>query len=68
MMTVAELIAHLQTFPQDLQVTYSCCSEQVLLQSDDVYTYKGCKPRSDGWVQNERPDMPEQTYLGFPGN
>ena len=35
-MTVAELIAFLQTQPQDLPVAYRCFSEQVLLEPDDI--------------------------------
>lgn len=67
-MTVAELIALLKTFPQDVLVTYQQCSEQVLLDKVHLSTYQACAPRPDGWVQDERPDMPSQTYLGFPGN
>ena len=67
-MTVAELIAFLQTQPQDLPVAYRCFSEQVLLEPDDIRIKEGCKPRDDGWIQNKRSDMETQTYLMFPGN
>ena len=67
-MTVAELIAFLQTQPQDLPVAYRCCSEQVLLESDDIRIKEACKPREDGWIQDKRPDKETQTYLLFPGN
>lgn len=67
-MTVAELIAFLQTQPQELQVAYRCCSEQVLMNVDDIETYDGCEPRPDGWIHAARPDKPTQTYLMFPGN
>lgn len=67
-MTVAELIAFLQTQPQDLPVAYRCFSEQVLLEPDGIRIKEECKPRDDGWIQNKRPDMETQTYLIFPGN
>lgn len=68
MMTVAELIAYLQTQPQDLPVAYRCCSEQVLLEAIDIKIAEECEPRSDGWIQDKRPDKPTRTYLMFPGN
>ena len=67
-MTVAELIAFLQTQPQYLPVAYRCCSEQALLESDDIRIKEACMPRNDGWVQDKRPDKETQTYLLFPGN
>lgn len=67
-MTVAELIAHLQTFPQDLQVTYDEHSEMVVLEADDITVGKACTPRPDGWVQCYRHDKPSQDYVMFPGN
>jgi hypothetical protein len=67
-MTVAELITFLQTQPQDLPVAYRRCSEQVLLQADEIEVADLCKPRPDGWIQNNRKDMPTQQYLLFPGN
>lgn len=68
MMTVAELIAELQTMPAEALVGYRCCSEQVLLEPGDVTLAEACAPRSDGWIQNARPDMPRVTYVMFPGN
>lgn len=62
-MTVAELISLLQTKPQELQVAYHCCSEQVLLVAGDVEIIEKCQPRHDGWIHNARPDKPTQTYL-----
>ena len=62
-MTVAELIEYLQTQPQDLQVAYRLHSEQCLLEQSDIELIKACEPRSDGWIQNERPDMPSVQYL-----
>ena len=67
-MTVAELIAMLQTQPQDVQVAYQIFSEQCLLEADDVRLVEACKPRDDGWIQDKRPDKETQTYLLFPGN
>ncbi|WP_333899631.1 hypothetical protein [Agrobacterium pusense] len=67
-MTVAELIEHLRTFPQDLPVAYRLHSEQVMLDPDDIEVKELCFPRPDGWVQNKRPDMPSQPYLLLPGN
>ncbi len=67
-MTVAELIALLQTKPQDLQVAYQLYSEHCLLEADDLRITEACMPREDGWVQYKRPDMETQNYLMFPGN
>lgn len=67
-MTVAELIAFLQTQPQDLQVAYRMHSEQCLMDEEHIQTFNACAPRSDGWIQDRRPDKPTQTYLLFPGN
>ena len=65
-MTVAELIKLLEGYPQDLQVVYGIYSEQCLLEEKDVKVFKACKPRPDGWVQDERPDMESIEYLKFP--
>lgn len=67
-LTVADLIAHLQSFPPDLLVTYQCCSEQVLLEADLVTVERFGLPRPDGWVHDARPDKPTQEYVSFPGN
>ena len=67
-MTVRELIEFLKTQPQDLQVAYQCYSEQVLLNQEYIKIETCCQPRPDGWIQDERPDMPTQDYLMFPGN
>ena len=67
-MKVYELIAFLLTQPQDAIVTYSCCSESCVLEANEIYLDSACAPRNDGWVQNARPDMPQQQYLRFPGN
>lgn len=67
-MTVAELIAYLQTQPQDLQVAYSRYSEQCLLSADDIEITDGQSARPDGWIGAARPDRPTEKYLLFPGN
>lgn len=67
-MKVKELIEFLQTQPQELDVAYRCCSEQVILDKDDIVIEEACFPRPDGWIQDKRPDMPYQKYLMFPGN
>lgn len=67
-MTVAELVAYLQTHPQTLQVAYCCYSEMCLLESSEISILEACEPRPDGWIQYKRPDMPTQTYLLLPGN
>ena len=67
-MTVSELIEHLKIQPQDLPVAYSLFSEQKLLECDEIEIVVACVPRYDGWVENSRPDRPDQEYLLFPGN
>jgi len=67
-MTVQELIQFLEKQPQDMLVAYYRHSEQQLLEEDEIGIIKLCNPREDGWIQNERPDMPTQEYLLFPGN
>lgn len=62
-LTVRELIAFLQTQPQDLPVAYSLYSEYCLLEADKIEIVSHCLPRPDGWVQCRRPDMPTQDYL-----
>jgi hypothetical protein len=67
-MTVSELIEFLKTQPQDLDVAYKCCSEQVLLTASDIEIKELCTTRNDGWIQDKRPGYPTQKYLVFPGN
>lgn len=67
-MTVKELIAILQTKPQDIQVVYRCYSEYSLLQAGDIGVAALCAPRVDGWVHDARPDKPKQDFLTLPGN
>jgi hypothetical protein len=67
-MTVAELIAFLQTQPQGLSVAYEIHSEACLLETNDIQVFSACPPREDGWIHDARPDKPTQDYLMFPGN
>lgn len=67
-MTVADLIAYLQTQPQEIAVAYRRFSEQVLLQASEIMIAHECEPRPDGWIQNARPDMKTRPYLMFPGH
>lgn len=67
-MTIAELIELLQQYPSDMLVAYRIHSEQTLMEGRDIQLFKGCEPRPDGWIQDERPDKATQTYLLFPGN
>lgn len=67
-MTVADLVALLQTQPQDLLVAYRLCSEQVLLGANEIEIAQACEPRPDGWIQDKRPDKPSRSYLMLPGN
>jgi hypothetical protein len=67
-LTVVELIDYLWKLPPNMPIAYRLHSEQILLQLEDIEITPLCLPRNDGWVQNERPDMPTQNYLLFPGN
>ena len=66
--TVAQLIAHLQTLPQHLPVAYRRYSEQVALELEDIEVEQLGPIRPDGWIANARPDKPLTTYVVFPGN
>ena len=67
-MRVHILIKFLQTQDPNLHIAYSLHSEQCLMQERDIVINECCEPRGDGWVQNQRPDMPSIKYLMFPGN
>lgn len=66
--TVAELIQHLQTLPQELPVAYQLHSEQVLMELSDITVEQLQEARPDGWVHDKRPDRPAVQYVVFPGN
>lgn len=67
-MNIKELIEHLQTFPQDMEVAYEKYSEQCILTKEDVGIALRCHAREDGWIENFRKDKPSKEYLLFPGN
>jgi hypothetical protein len=67
-MKVKDLIKLLKKQPQDIEVAYACCSEQCLLEADDISVERLCKARPDGWIQNSRADKEMEDYLLFPGN
>lgn len=67
-MRVSELIEFLQGQPQDIEVAFSKYSEQLLLTTGHIEIVEACAPRSDGWVEDKRPDKPSMKYLMFPGN
>ena len=67
-MTVGELIAILQTKPQDILVAYRCYSEWALLEAKDIEIKSLCPLRVDGWVHDARPDKPTEDFLILPGN
>lgn len=67
-MTVKELIEILKTQPQDIQVCYMFRSDYSLLQSEELEIKKLCFPRTDNYIENNRPDKPTQDYLVLPGN
>ncbi len=67
-MTVADLIALLQTFPQHLPVAFEMHSEYELLEASHLNILTLCEPRPDGWIHDRRPDKSTKEYLVFPGN
>lgn len=67
-MNVGDLVKFLQTLPPDMDVAIQMYSEQRVFTLDEILVIKGCPPRPDGWIQNQRPDVEPQEYLLFPGN
>ena len=67
-MTVSDLIAFLQTQPQDLMVAYELYSEQCLIEVNEIVIMEASVPRHDGWIEHKRSDKPTQKYLLFPGH
>ena len=65
-MTVAELIELLKAQPPKIKVVYKVHSEQALLEPRHIQIKDLCHPRNDGWVHDERPDKPTETYLVLP--
>ncbi len=76
-MTVAELIAKLQTYPPDAVVIYDYCSDYAEMEHEDVTLYLAdeqliCWRSQNGymgyraaWFQGETPDF--RTVVHFPG-
>lgn len=67
-MLVKDLVAWLLTQDQDMPVAIKMYSDFLELDVDEIEIRKLCFPRSDGWVQNYRPDKTSINYLVFPGN
>ena len=67
-MIVKELIEFLQKQPQDLPVAYKCCSEQSMLEAEEICIEELCNAMVYGWVANKRPHKETTLYLVFPGN
>jgi len=64
-MTVKELIAILQKYPQDIQVV----CENALFQEKDMCMGEMCLPDATGWVSSQlKGDEQTQTYLILLGN
>lgn len=63
MITVAQLVAHLLTLPQDLPVAHSLYSDYVETELSDINIFSACVGRHDGIVQSARPDKPAIDYL-----
>jgi hypothetical protein len=72
MITVAQLIAHLQTLPQDMQVIYTCCSDYSALEIEDISIVKAVD--KDFYVMRPHRTMSKENvskldqYVLFPGN
>lgn len=66
--TVAELIAHLQTFDPALPCCFSQYSEWSALTKEDIDVRELGVHRGDGYIGDARPDQPTQRWLTFPGN
>lgn len=62
-MTVKELIAFLQTKPQDLEVVSDRYSENCLIEQSEITIQELGLARPDGWVADFRPDKPSKSYL-----
>lgn len=73
--TVAELIEHLKTMPQDAPCIYRCCSDYSALRKDEViYTEDKFETRNGmihgeykPWVRGGEPPVYVKV-VSFPGN
>jgi hypothetical protein len=66
--TVAQLITHLQTLPQDALVGQVKFSEFQIVTLNEFNLMNLCPPRPDGWIHDSRPDIPTIQYLIISGN
>ena len=75
-MTVRELIAHLQTFPQEMGVVYACYSDLSPLRAEEVAVTKAV-PKAHYIMRvydNQIPTMSKKNqdgileFVAFPGN
>lgn len=67
-MTVAELVAYLQTLPQDMWVAQASMGTCVLVEKCDLHVGRLPEPDEIGDIPGWRPDMPTRQYLVLPGN
>lgn len=67
-MTVADLIAHLQTFDPKLPCVYMQYSDWTELEREHITVERLQPERGDGYVGSLRPDKRGKRYLTFPGN
>lgn len=68
MITVAQLIEHLQTLDQSLPVCFKQFSDLSELELTYIEVMELQFPRGDGYVGRKRPDRPAQKWVVFPGN
>lgn len=67
-MKVHELVTFLQLQNQDADVVFCQYSDYTVLEARMIQSAYLCDARSDGWVQDARPDKELKPYLIFPGN
>jgi hypothetical protein len=67
-MKVKELIAFLQTQPQDVPVAFCQYSDYTAMEIEHIVLQDLQSARVDGYVGAARPDKPTEKWLVFPGN
>jgi hypothetical protein len=68
-LTVKDLREHLEQFPDNMEVVYSCCSQWTKMHRHEVSTLEGFD--NGGYIsQSFRPKDQAlvKTFLAFPGN
>ena len=68
-LTVGELRKLLEEYPDSMPIAYSCCSEYVVLEEDDISAHEMYNNR--GYISHvyRAQDKPlARTYLLLPGN